>query len=364
MKKKKEILFITPGTYPHMTGGLEIFNYYLKHRLKDEFDVSYLAYKDSSIEGVKWKKLSSTRPTKYLIPLQTLLYLLFHPKIKMAVVSYSTGYGIMWFLYSLIRKILRRDYIAVIHNGKSVATEGYKKRKYFFDNAYKVIAVSEDIKKNYDAAYSVDCKVIYPLIPFTEADKDKSYYRAKYHIPADCNVISLVGSLKEMKNPQRIIEALHLFDKEELARYRPYVVYAGDGPMRGELEYLVEEKGLSDHVGFLGLIPNSCVREIMAMTDIYLISSDFEGTSVSLLEAMFNSKAIVASDVPGLQDMIENGKEGLLYDVKSPEQLRKCLIELMDSKSEAERFGKAARHRFEASYDYSDVIEEYKSMLK
>jgi glycosyltransferase involved in cell wall biosynthesis len=102
----------------------------------------------------------------------------------------------------------------------------------------------------------------------------------------------------------------------------------------------------------------------MTMTDIYLISSDFEGTSVSLLEAMFNSKAIVASDVPGLQDMIENDKDGMLYDVKSPEQLRKCLIELMDSKSKAERLGKAARNRFKTCYDYSDVIGEYKSMLK
>lgn len=358
------MFIINDGVYPYQTGGMEVFNYHLIKTLSLEMPVSYMASCRYDFESAEYIRSCSLRPTKLFTPLWMLIYLMFHREYRQVVISFSAAHWLVWKIYYWAVRLLKLKTTVVIHYGKEVPADHFSVYRDFLRAAENVVAVSEDIKKNYDAAYSVDCKVIYPLIPFTEADKDKSYYRAKYHIPADCNVISMVGSLKEMKNPQRIIEALHLFDKEELARYRPYVVYAGDGPMRGELEYLVEEKGLSDHVRFLGLIPNSCVREIMAMTDIYLISSDFEGTSVSLLEAMFNSKAIVASDVPGLQDMIENGKEGILYDVKSPEQLRKCLIELMDSKSEAERFGKAARHRFEASYDYSDVIGEYKSMLK
>lgn len=363
MKKKKEILFITPGTYPHMTGGLEIFNYYLKHRLKDEFDVSYLAYKDSSIEGVKWKKLSSTRPTKYLIPLQTLLYLLFHPKIKMAVVSYSTGHGIMWFLYSLIRKILRRDYIAVIHYGKSVATEGYKKRKYFFDNAYKVIAVSEDIKKNYDAAFGIDCEVLYPLVPFNIAKESKEELRAKYNIPADATVISMVGSIIPLKNPDTLLEALHLCTPQEIEQHNIHLVYAGGGRMFEEFKARVTKSRYADRVHILGIVPKENVNEIMKLSDQYVIASDFEGTSVSLLEAMYNSLPIITSRAPGIIKTINEKDEALMFTTKNAEELKAHILNICNDSNLATTLSYAARKAYDERYSYDRMIDMYVQIL-
>lgn len=360
----KVLFIINDGVYPYQTGGMEVFNYHLIKTLSHEMPVSYMASHEYDFDSAKYVRSCSLRPTKLFTPLWALIYLMFHREYKQVVISFSAAHWLVWQIYGLTVRFLKLKAIVVIHYGKTAPTDHFSVYRDFFQAAANVVAVSEDIKENYDATYDLDCKVIFPLIPFTKAERDKPYYRAKYHIPIDANVISMVGSLKGMKNPQRIIEALHLFDKEELATYRPHVVYAGAGPMQDELKYLVEKKGLSDYVSFLGLIPNSHVKEIMAMSDIYLIASDFEGTSVSLLEAMFNMKAIIASNVPGLRDMIENGEVGLLYDVNSPEQLKKCFIELMASKSECEKLGQAARRRYETRYDYSNVIGAYKSMLK
>lgn len=358
------MFIINDGVYPYQTGGMEVFNYHLIKTLSLEMPVSYMASRRYDFESAEYIRSCSLRPTKLFTPLWMLIYLMFHREFRQVVISFSAAHWLVWKIYYWAVRLLKLKTTVVIHYGKEVPADHFSVYRDFLKAAENVVAVSEDIKKNYDAAYSVDCKVIYPLIPFTEADKDKSYYRAKYHIPADCNVISMVGSLKGMKNPQRIIEALCLFDKEELVKYKPHVVYAGAGPMMEELKFLVESKGLSEYVSFLGLIPNPQIREIMAMADAYLIASDFEGTSVSLLEAMYNSKAIVASNVPGLRDMISNGENGLLYEVDSPEQLKECIIELLKSKPDADRLGRAARYSYDLRYDYKDVLNAYKDLLR
>lgn len=358
------MFIINDGVYPYQTGGMEVFNYHLIKTLSLEMPVSYMASRRYDFESAEYIRSCSLRPTKLFTPLWMLIYLMFHREYRQVVISFSAAHWLVWKIYYWAVRLLKLKTTVVIHYGKEVPADHFSVYRDFLKAAENVVAVSEDIKKNYDAAYSVDCKVIYPLIPFTEADKDKSYYRAKYHIPADCNVISMVGSLKGMKNPQRIIEALCLFDKEELVKYKPHVVYAGAGPMMEELKFLVESKGLSEYVSFLGLIPNPQIREIMAMADAYLIASDFEGTSVSLLEAMYNSKAIVASNVPGLRDMISNGENGLLYEVDSPEQLKECIIELLKSKPDADRLGRAARYSYDLRYDYKDVLNAYKDLLR
>lgn len=89
------------------------------------------------------------------------------------------------------------------------------------------------------------------------------------------------------------------------------------------LEDYVNRNNLSERVRFLGIIPNDKVCDIFSLTDIYIIASDFEGTSISLLEAMFNAKPIIASNVPGLNDMIFSGENGLLFEHNSCAELKK-----------------------------------------
>ena len=363
MKKKKNILFITPLTYPHRTGGMEIFNYYLKNRLKENFNISYLAYKDSCIDGVKWKKLFSTRPIKYLIPFQTLFNLLLHPKTKMAVVSYSMGGWMLWYLYSWIHTLLRRDYIAVIHYGKSIATDGHNKRRHFFKNAYKVIAVSEDIKKNYDAAYGIDCEVLYPLVPFNIAKESKEELRAKYNIPADATVISMVGSIIPLKNPDTLLEALHLCTPQEIEQHNIHVVYAGGGSMLEDFKTRVSKSRYADRVHMLGIVPKENVNEIFKMSDMYVIASDFEGTSVSLLEAMYNSLPIMTSSAPGIIKTINEKNEALMFTTKNAEELKTHILDICNEPDLAKELSSAARKAYDERYSYDTMIDRYVQIL-
>ena len=62
--------------------------------------------------------------------------------------------------------------------------------------------------------------------------------------------------------------------------------------------------------------------------------------------------------------MISNGENGLLYEVDSPEQLKECIIELLKSKPDADRLGRAARYSYDLRYDYKDVLNAYKDLLR
>lgn len=363
MKKNKNILFVTPFTYPHYTGGMEIFNYYLKHRLKDKFDVSYLAHKDSSIEGVKWKKLFNIRPIKYLIPFQTLFYLIFHPKTKMVVISYSKGGWMLWYLYSWIHTLLGRDYIAVIHYGKDIATDGHSRRKQFFENAYKVIAVSEDIKKNYDTAYDIDCEVLYPLVPLNIAKENKENLRAKYKLPVDATVICMVGSIIPLKNPDTLLEALHLCTPQEIEKYNIHIVYAGRGYMFEDFKARVKDSPLANRTHLLGTIPKENVNEIFKMSDIYVIASDFEGTSVSLLEAMYNSLPIITSRAPGIIKTINEKDEALMFTTKNADELKKHILDICNDSDMAATLASAARKAYDERFIYDTMIDRYVQIL-
>lgn len=360
---RKDILFVTPFSYPYYTGGLEIFNYYLKNRLKETFNVSYLSFKDSNINRVKYHRLFGIRPIKYLIPLQTLLYLLFHPKTKMTVISYSYGHGIMWYLYSWIRTLLRRDYIAVIHNGREIPKEGRKKRACFFRNAYKVIAVSEDIKNNYDAIFGTDCEVQYPLVPLTISNDGKEDLRTKYNIPINATVVSMVGSIIPLKNPDTLLEALEMCTEQEVEQHNIHIVYAGGGFMLEDFMSRVKQCRFADRVHLLGIIHKESVKEIFKLSDIYVIASDFEGTSVSLLEAMYNSLAIIASRAPGITKTVTENEDALMFTTKNAEELKTCLLRMYSDNDLKKAISLAAKETYEKNYSYDKMIDEYIKIL-
>ena len=222
-----------------------------------------------------------------------------------------------------------------------------------------MIAVSNDIKRNYDEAFGVNCKVLYPLIPFTLSDIDKMQLRDMYSIPRDATVFVMVGSLKSMKNPDTVLHAVSSMTSEEIKRLNPFIVYAGDGHMRNDLESLAVDMKLQERVRILGMVPNNKVKEVMAMSDVYIISSDFEGTSVSLLEAMYNSKVVIASDVPGLRDMIRDKFTGLLFKVKDEHSLKVSMLSCEKLEELSKSLGKNARMDFDARYNYEEMVEAY-----
>ena len=129
------------------------------------------------------------------------------------------------------------------------------------------------------------------------------------------------------------------------------------------LKEKAKEYGIEERVHFLGFVPKEEVNRIFKMSDAYIIASDFEGISVSLLEAMFNRKPIIASDAPGINDMITDGESGLLFKTGNASEVKEHLITYFTRPELEERLSNGAYKVFDSKYSYEKMIDNYERIF-
>jgi glycosyltransferase involved in cell wall biosynthesis len=124
---------------------------------------------------------------------------------------------------------------------------------------------------------------------------------------------------------------------------RLYVV--GDGSERGAGEAQAVDAGLADVVNFVGW--RSDTMDWHGAADIVALSSDNEGTPVTLIEAAAAGRPVVSTAVGGVPDVVTNGVTGILVDVNDEPGLAGALIRLGEDRALAARMGQAAPERAE-----------------
>ncbi|MDM1094750.1 glycosyltransferase [Myroides odoratimimus] len=145
--------------------------------------------------------------------------------------------------------------------------------------------------------------------------------RSDYDLNEEDKVLIMVAGFRPQKDQDTVIRAL----KKLPEHYKLLLV--GDGERRNELEQLVSSLKLSDRVFFLGI--RSDVYSLMKMCNIAVLSSHWEGFGLVAVEAMASGIPLIASNVNGLAQVVENG--GLLFEKGNEEDLIHYILQL-DSK--------------------------------
>lgn len=165
-------------------------------------------------------------------------------------------------------------------------------------------------------------------------------------------VIGTVCVLREQKALEVLIEAA-----AALAPRHPglRVLIAGDGPERQRLEAAIERHGVAGTVTMLG--SRSDVPDLIGAFDLGVCCSDFEGMPLSVIEYMEAGKAVVATSVGGLPDLIENGVHGMLVPPRDPGALACALDLLLCDPDRARRLGQNAAARRRAEFDIGVTVD-------
>ena len=107
------------------------------------------------------------------------------------------------------------------------------------------------------------------------------------------------------------------------------LILVGDGPLKRECEMLVAELGLNERVLFLGI--RTDVPQLLKTADIVVLSSKYEGLSLSSIEGMASGKPFVASNVPGLKEVVQGA--GILFEQGNDKELAFKINELLENEN-------------------------------
>jgi glycosyltransferase involved in cell wall biosynthesis len=183
--------------------------------------------------------------------------------------------------------------------------------------------------------------------------------RAELGITAGAPVVGAVAGLRSQKALDVLIRAA-----AELAPSYPdlHVLIAGRGPEQERLEALVSELGLERTVQFLGRRDD--VADVVASFDVAALSSDFEGSPLSVMEYMSAGKAIVATSVGGVPDLIDHDVHGLLVDRGDHHGLATAIGDLLADPVKRADLGRRARERHSREFHIDAAVRRFESLYE
>ena len=167
--------------------------------------------------------------------------------------------------------------------------------------------------------------------------------------------------LSNFRPVKRVMDVIEIFDRVR-KKIPSKLLLIGDGPDRSQAEWLAVQKGIHDHVMFLG--KQDQIREKLAMADVMLLPSELESFGLAALEAMACEVVPIATRAGGLPEVVEHGVTGFLADVGDVETMARYAIELLSDDSRLRQMGKQARAGAQAKFCTSRIIPLYEDFYR
>lgn len=187
---------------------------------------------------------------------------------------------------------------------------------------------------------------------------DRNILRKKLHFPKNYKVVLFVGRLHPVKNVDLLLRSFGCIDKLNEC----ILVIIGDGPEKQRLINLANSLNISNRVFFEGFKPKETVLEFMKASDVLVLPSLVEGQPRVVLEAWATGLPVVASKRPGLENLINDRVDGLLFDLGAEERLAEAISFALDSEV-ASRITSNAKKSV-ARYDVAKVLSDQVDIIK
>lgn len=228
----------------------------------------------------------------------------------------------------------------------------------------RVVAVSAEVAASIErhAGRRVPVQVVRNGVPVARLRRDPeagAAVRGRLGIPLDA---PLVGHVAVFRRQKRL--DLWLETAREILRHRPDArfVLVGDGPLRRETEAAARRLGLAGTVHFTGLQDD--VRPYLSAMDLLLITSEFEGLPLVLLEAMALELPVVATAVGGIPEVVRDGVTGRLVPFGEPETAAGAAVEVLADPAERIRLGQAGRRRVSEDFGTERMLSELEAVYR
>jgi glycosyltransferase involved in cell wall biosynthesis len=223
----------------------------------------------------------------------------------------------------------------------------------------RIVAVAEAVRDETIEMFGVNPERVITIPRGIDPDRlvptrAREETRAELGIPADALVLTSLGALSWEKDP---LTHLEVTARLVGAHARLVHLFAGEGPMRAELEKEIRRRNLGERVLVLG--SRTDVAELLAASDVILLASRQEGMPGCLIEAGMVGVPAAAYRVAGVGEVIVDGKTGLLIPPGDLDRLVAEVGRLISDPELRTRLGRAARDRCIALFDIHAIAARY-----
>jgi glycosyltransferase involved in cell wall biosynthesis len=139
-------------------------------------------------------------------------------------------------------------------------------------------------------------------------------------------------------------------------------VLAGDGPLQGRLRQEADTLKIRERVRFLNTRHD--IPDILAASDLFVLSSDVEGLPLAVMEAMAAGLPVVATAVGGVPELLTDGREGLIVAPGDADALKAAIARLIDSPDQRKTMGRCAESKALATFDIARTVRSYVGLYK
>jgi len=255
--------------------------------------------------------------------------------------------------------------IATAH-GKNYYSDKWRRRAAyrFVARQSVMVAVSNDLKRFLTERIGIppgSIRVVHNGIDLERyaVGKEGTAVRDELGIGADQPVVGTVGNLFAVKGQTYLLRACKL-----VAGVFPgfLLLIAGEGEQLALLEREASELGIGANVKFLGFRDD--VPSLLRAMDVFVLPSLSEGLPLSILEALALQKAVVATNVGGIPEIVQNGVTGFLVPPKDLEALAEKIILLLRDPQKAADIGRAGRAKVEEGFRLGQMVGQYQALYE
>jgi glycosyltransferase involved in cell wall biosynthesis len=227
-----------------------------------------------------------------------------------------------------------------------------------------VVAVSEDTRRDV-RRYCLGkrpIQLVYngiDLAKIITKDDEVADTRHALGIPEGHRVVGHVANLVLKKRQDILLKAAR-----EIVNVDPNVTFVivGRGPLDRKLKRLARRLGIQNNVIFTGFVDD--LYKVMQTFDIFVMSSDYEGFGISLVEAMALGKPAVVTRVGGMPEVVDENVSGLLAKPRSPEDLAAHLLSLLQDDNLRRTMGQAAQWQVRQKFDIRNRVAAMENIYR
>lgn len=231
--------------------------------------------------------------------------------------------------------------------------------------AHHFVAVSSSVQRWAEQQLRVPADKITVIhnglvVPTLPTNVMKQQLKQRLQLPADHDIVTYVGRLDPQKGLEYLLTALALLP--ETIHQQLTVLLVGDGPSRASLQQQANNVGLGSLVHFLGFRRD--VTDLLAVTDIFVSPTMFEGISNAIMEAMSLAKPVITTDIPENRELIDSNQNGILVQVCNSTALAQHIESLLQHPIERDRLGQNARATMLRQFSLEYTLERLNQLFR